>query len=238
MLSVIARSERRIYVILFPSMAKEEKIGNRWVKEKEIPHHILNQKADKKLDYVVELYSNVIDEKVISRKSELFKKSLQFKGFHHITYLNLSYSYENRLWAFSYNLNYKTTIDAPDDQIGLKHCNFKVKNFGRKGIENAGWYDNGSGCSRQETGRFLKMLNNRLIIDRIVGLDMTNIEVAYNPDILQWSISCKTLIGSTTWILIPPVMSLITPRPEECAKMLEFLELVADAVTNGRNMGS
>ena len=78
----------------------------------------------------------------------------------------------------------------------------------------------------------MEMLNNKLIIDRIVALDMTNVQLTYDPGTTEWSVSFRTLIGSTTWILIPPVTSLIKPKPEECAKVLEFLELVADAVTN------
>lgn len=219
-------------MLLFPSMAQEEKIGNRWVKEKETPRHILNQKADKKLDYVADLYCKVINERMIGRKSELLKKNLYFEGFRYISYLNLSYTYENRLWAFSYNLNYKTSIDAPDSQKGLGKCSFAVKNSGKMRIEDARWYDDGSSCSREAADHFLKMLNNRLIVDRIVSLDMTNVRLTFNPDTMQWSVSCRTLIGSTTWILIPPVMSLIKPRLEECARMLEFMELTADAVIN------
>lgn len=219
-------------MLLFPSLAQEEKIGNRWVKEKEAPSHILNRRADKKLDYVADLYSNIINDRMTGRKSELFQKKLLFEGFRYISHLNLSYTYENRLWAFSYNLNYKTTFDAPDSQKRLGKCSFMVKNSGKTGIEDARWYDDGSRCSRKETDRFLEMLNNRLIIDRIVGLDMTNVRLIFNPDTMQWSVGCRTLIGSTTWILIPPVMSLIKPRPEECARLLEFMELTADAVIN------
>lgn len=219
-------------MILYPSIKREEKIGGRWVKEKEVPRHILNRRADKKLDYVLGLYCNVIGDRLTAKRSELLKKKLYLEGFHYISYLNMSYSYENRLWAFAYNLDYKTTFDASDKQAGSGQCNFIVKAAGRMGIEDARWHDNGSKCSDQEIEHYLKMLNNKLIIDRIVSLDMTNIQLTYNPGTSEWSVSFRTLIGSTTWVLIPPVMSLIKPRPEECAKVLEFLELVADAVTN------
>ena len=217
-------------MLLYPSLKQEEKIGNRWVKEKDVPRHILNRKADKKLDYVMDLYCHILNEKLTARKSELLKKRLSVEGFRYIHHLNLNYFYENRLWAFSYNLNYKTTFDRSERRDGLQYCSFKVKTTGRMGIDNACWYDNGSKCSREELDYFLITLNNRLIIDRIVRLDMTNIQLDYNPGTCEWTIRCRTLIGSTTWILIPPVMSLIKPKPEECARMLEFLELVADAV--------
>jgi len=219
-------------MLLFPSMAQEERIGNRWVKEKETPRHVLNRKADKKLDFVADLFSNLLGDRLTDRKSDLLRKRLYFRGFHYISYLNLSYPYENRLWAFSYNLDYRTSIDAPDSQKELGFCSFAVKNSGKKGIENAVWYDNGSLCSLEESNYFLKMLNNKLITDRIVSLDMTKIQITYHPGARQWRFSCRTLIGSTTWILIPPVMSLIKPKVEECARLLEFFELTADAVIN------
>jgi hypothetical protein len=101
----------------------------------------------------------------------------------------------------------------------------------QNGIEDARWYDKGSKCGDQKIDYYLKMLNNKLIIDRIVSLDMTNIQLTYNP-VCRSVGKLQNADRSTTWVLIPPVMSLIKPKPEECAKVLEFLELVADAVTN------
>lgn len=219
-------------MLLYPSIEQNERIGKRWVKEKTIPNHILNKKADRKLNYVADIYSAVINERMSGRKTDLLKKRLFFEGFHYIDYLDLSYVYENRLWAFSYNLICKTSIDTSDMPSESKPCRFKVKNKGKMGIDDAQWYDCGSQCSKEKIDYYLKVLNNKLIIDRIVSLDMTNVEVTYNPDSFNWTISCRTLIGSTTWILIPPVMSLIKPNPDESAKMLEFFELVADAVVN------
>jgi hypothetical protein len=214
-------------MILFPSINKDERIGNRWVKEKEVPRHILNRKADKKLDYVASLFEMAMDEKFSGMKSGLLDKTLYCEGFYYIKELNLKYSYENRFWAFSYNLDYKTTIEHPQ---AIEKLKFIVENKGKMAISDARWIDSGSNCSKEETEHYLNRLNNRLIIDRIVDLDMTRVEVSYNPNSQRWTIGCRTLIGSTTWVLIPPVMHLIKPRPVECVKALEFLELVADAI--------
>ena len=215
---------------LLPSLKNEERIGNRWVKEEEVPKHILNRKADKKLDYVADLYSMAIDDKLTDAKARLLNRTLYCEGFRFIKYLNLNYTYENRLWAFSYNLNYKTTIELSDNFVEIKPCKFIVKNKGKMAVMDAQWLDGGSECSEEERNYYLNRLNSKLIIDRIVDLDMTNVEVAYNPVMKHWTISCRTLIGSTTWLLIPPVMHLIKPKPVECVRMLEFLELVANAV--------
>jgi hypothetical protein len=49
----------------------------------------------------------------------------------------------------------------------------------------------------------------------------------------RWSIGCRSLIGSVTWNLIPPLTQLVLPRLQECVGMLEFFELVFDAVLRG-----
>lgn len=215
---------------LLPGVKDDERIGNRWVKEKEVPRHLLNRKADRKLEYVANLYGMAMGDKLITTKSKILDKTLYCEGFRFMKYLNLNYTYENRFWAISYNLNYKTTIDLSDSPKEIAYCKFVVKTKGKMGIEDAQWLDGGSKCKEEEKELYLNELNNKLIIDRIVELDMTNIEVIFHPNLSQWTICARTLIGSTTWILIPPVLNLIKPKPVECVKMLEFFELVANAV--------
>lgn len=215
---------------IFPSINKDERIGNRWVKEKEIPRHILNRKADKKLEYVASLFEAAMDDKFSRITSRLLDKTLYCHGFYYLKTLNLKYSYENRFWAFSYNLDYKTSIEVPQSINKMESYSFNVKNKGKMAISDAQWICKGDNCNKSQTDYYLSRLNNKLIIDRIVDLDMTKVEVTYDPAIGQWIIGCRTLIGSTTWVLIPPVMHLIKPRPVECVKLIEFLELVADAI--------
>ena len=47
-----------------------------------------------------------------------------------------------------------------------------------------------------------------------------------------WRISCESIIGSATWLLIPPVLSMIAPKKEECIMLLELFEMLGDAVAN------
>lgn len=223
---------------LLPRAKDEERVGNRWVKEKEVSSHLLNRKADRKLGFVAKLYSMAIGDKMVMTRSSIINRNLYVEGFHFIKYLNLNYTYENRFWAISYNLNHKTTIDFQEVNQNKEYCRFVIKNIGKMGITDALWVDSGSQCSEEEKDIYLNELNNRLIIDRVVDLDMTNVEVLYTPNMNCWTISCRTLIGSTTWILIPPVMNLIKPNPIECAKMIEFFELAANAVIKGSKKDS
>jgi hypothetical protein len=226
------QSERGMQMGLLPGKRDDERIGNQWVKEKQIPRHILNRRADRKLDYVADLYGMAMGERLKRRTSELHNKTLYCEGFHYLKHLNIGYTYENRFWSFAYNLYHKTVIDSMPGLPETNYCRFIVKNIGKLGITDAVWLDGGSQCSEEELDEYLKLLNNKLIIDRIVSLDMTHVEVVYQPAKKSWAISNRTLVGSTTWILIPPVMHLIKLKPEECVKMLEFFELVADAVVN------
>ena len=40
------------------------------------------------------------------------------------------------------------------------------------------------------------------------------------------------MIGSATWLLIPPVMQVIRIRDEEYLRLAELVDLLADAVIN------
>ena len=42
------------------------------------------------------------------------------------------------------------------------------------------------------------------------------------------------MIGSSTWILIPPIIQLIKPTEEECTKFIELFELISDALINNK----
>ena len=70
------------------------------------------------------------------------------------------------------------------------------------------------------------------IIDRLNTLDIMEMEIRHEDNSGYFQVSCESLIGSATWMLIPPVLSMITPKREECIKFLELFELLADAVAN------
>lgn len=80
--------------------------------------------------------------------------------------------------------------------------------------------------------RYLKRLNNPLIIDRIHMLDINGVTITYKPEWRYFRISIESIIGSATWIMIPPVMQLITPKQDECVRYMELYELLGDALVN------
>lgn len=208
------------------------RIGNNY-RGKEISKHRVNRKADIKLDYVFDIFHDVAVEKVESVKKDFLSKTLTFSGFCYLNYLNLSYEYENRLWAFNYNLRYKTSVRDENSIFGKEKCVFAVTNIGKTSITDAEWrVVSTTEEHRLDAEGFLLSLNNRMIIDRIVALDLTKTILEYSPRQKTWEISCTSLIGSTTWILIPPVTQLIKPSLKECAQLYEFLEMVLHVVNS------
>ena len=81
---------------------------------------------------------------------------------------------------------------------------------------------------------YQERLTNPLITKRLDALDIFEMELRHNDGQDYWRISCESLIGSATWILIPPVTSMITPKKEECMRFLELFELIGDALVNNK----
>ena len=82
--------------------------------------------------------------------------------------------------------------------------------------------------------KYRERLTNPLITQRLDVLDIFEMELRHIEGQDYWRISCESMIGSATWILIPPVTSMITPKPHECMRFLELFELIGDAVVNNR----
>lgn len=198
--------------------------------EKEISQHILNRKADAKLNYVVKTFEAAMDKRWAGATQGFLAKKISLQELRFLKVLELKYEIENRFFAMSFDLQYRAEVETEGEDTPMEDCSFGVKLKGAVTITDAEFTDQGSGCSEEEKKEYLQRLNNRLILDRIVALDLTKISAVYRANTATWTVSCRSLIGSVTWNLIPPVMHLITPRREECVKLIEFFELVFDAV--------
>jgi|GEM_PF-1060903 len=216
------------------SLKKEVRLGNGSIKNKEISQHRINKKADVKLGVVADIFEKVLGDRFVKTRKTLLHREIECRGFRYVKSIKLDYeSYENRMWAFSYNLNISVSLDASEyTEKETERCAFKGKAKGKMDIKDAEWLDNGSECSSEQINRYLSRLNNKFIVDRMVKLDMNKMKLDYDPVSNYWSAGFTSLIGSSTWIMIPPVMQLIRPKPEECAMAVEFFELLFSAVVN------
>lgn len=200
--------------------------------KKKIDAHRINRKADIKLNAVVEGFKKTLGDRCVEVKDDLLRKTIVCTGFKNLTSFELNYrAYENRFWAFSYNLDVTAKIDVSDrDYMETGHCLFKAKTKGKMAINDVEWLSARNECSEEEDDIYLKKLNHQLIRNRMVSLDMTSASIEYDPEKMVWTTKFRTMIGSTTWMLIPPLTQLVMPKPEEFAQMVEYMDLVMDAV--------
>lgn len=195
---------------------------------------MLNKKAEKKLNYVVQGFEAAMGDRHVATNHSSLRYDLQCMAFKHLNNLTLDYfGYENRLWSFAYNLNLKSTLDVSGYKSPeTEDCQFVIQSKGKIRVSEPKWVDAGSRCSSEKVDAYLKSLSHKLIMDRVEALDMMKVQVSYQSRSQQWTVKYQSMIGSTNWILIPPVMQLIKYRPEEVVRTLEFFELVLDAVSN------
>lgn len=140
--------------------------------------------------------------------------------------------------SVNYNLQMISNISAESDKFeDIGDCCFAIScsQKGLSGKRSYSWL-----CKQWESNtlnpdQYIDRLSNPLILDRLQSLDIMEMELMYRRDWKSWRISCESIIGSATWILIPPVLSMITPKIEECIKFLELYELLGDAIVNNKN---
>jgi hypothetical protein len=191
--------------------------------------NVITKKADAKLNYVVTLYRHALGVHFGGSGSRFLEKRIYLKGMRFLDEIELLYKVENRFFAVSYDLVYRASVpcrEAPAYDGGLR---FSAVPEGKLAITGAHFVsDAEDGDAFAE--RRVRDLNHSLIIDRIVSMDLTDISVSHDAEGGAWAICCRSIIGSTTWNLIPPITQLIKPREEECLRLIEFFELVAAAV--------
>ena len=200
--------------------------------KKAISQGNLNKRADKKLDIVVQHYQRAIGKCIDDISSIFFKKTIYLKDLRYLDEMELSYRIEDRFFARSYNLYYRTTVEDLSKDAPEADCSFGVKLKGGMRIQDAQIICKEGIYESDEMQGYLTRLNIPLIIDRIVVLDITEFEINYKVSSGEWDIKFGGLIGSTTWNFIPPMMQLIKPRDDECVKVIEIFELVIDALIN------
>ena len=190
----------------------------------------VSRRVDKSLGSVADQMAFALGHHCAGQESQLLYRRLALREMRYTPYLELKYHFENRLMAISYNLELSTEIPAGSRFREWGECAFTVRQHQHDGDWEVQWVPL-SGAEGPELESTLERLSHPLILERIRSLELREIQVSHTRD-GGWKISCESLIGSATWILIPPVVNLIRPSERECLRFVEFFELVADAVTN------
>lgn len=214
-------------------MKRRERIRN----ANKARNSFVTRKAEVKIGALAEMFKSAAGERWERTEAGVLQRKVFFSGFQYLDSLQLIYNWENRFTAVNYNLQMLSAIPTDPARFEETHdCLFTLSctQRGLKGKRKYTWNCKQWGADEAKLTAYQERLNNPLITERLDALDIMEMELRHNDGQDYWRISCESLIGSATWILIPPVMSMITPKKEECIKFLELFELVADAIANNR----
>ena len=200
-------------------------------------HSFVTRKAETKIGALANFFRDAADEHWDRTEIGTLQRRLYFSGFHYLKYLQLIYNWENRFTAVNYNLQMVSAIPTTPDRFEETHdCLLTLKCTQRKlkGERGYTWEAKQWGADDTMLAEYQERLTNPLITQRLDALDIFEMELRHVEGQDYWRISCESMIGSATWMLIPPVTSMITPKKGECIKFLELFELIGDALVNNK----
>lgn len=186
----------------------------------------LNIRADFKLKRIIDIFLMSIQgkyKKVTSIEEDFMTYTIKLQEKHYLKYLSFRYSIQNRFFSRVYDLIIETHIpDIVEDTVV-----FGIKYNGVTSIKNAVFVmKQGS----EKYAGYLNNLNIRLITKRLVNLNFLDFEIIYNVQNKCWDIKATSIIGSTSWMLFPPIFKTVEPKKDECLRILELFELIASVL--------
>lgn len=185
----------------------------------------MNKKADKKLSDLADFIQDTIPNTCHQTEKGFLYRKLDVVGKAPLSFMSLVYSVENRFAAASYNLFLQTRIQKEEGEA----YSFKLQYEGMMRIQKAAFCSTADKALDERGQRVLKALNASIILDKIKELNLPNVFVFYKQSEGCWQIVVQSMIGSSTWILIPPVMQLIMPTKSEIYPIVELMQLLSAA---------
>lgn len=183
----------------------------------------INRRADRKLEEVAELMKYSFGNRCCGSEYFYLDKKLKLRGFQHLERLRFNYRAENRLISISYNLIVSSELyceGAKDEH------SFSIKHSG-KFSQKFNWVCDNINCEQGKYAHILELLNDDIIVSRIKELQIMRCSITGNTGANSYSIQCELMPGSSTWILIPPILQLIKPKEEECRSLAELFDLLS-----------
>ncbi len=190
----------------------------------------VTKRAELKLNVLADTFAKVIGDRCTGIEQGTLSRTVRFEQVGYIDALKFVYNWENRFMAVNYNLQtiVEPKVDERYDEIGSCTIEYSFKGKSDR------WSFKSWSASDEQKAAYTERLNNPLILDRIKALDIFDLEIGHNRGASTFTISIESMIGSATWILIPPIIQLIKPTEEECTKFIELFELISDALINNR----
>lgn len=164
----------------------------------------LSRRADGKLDTVAEGMRKAVGQRCTGVEKDFLERTVLLDGFTYLRRLHLAYRHENRLLSISYNLEWSSEVetDAYFHEVG--DCVFALEAKGGLRVKGLEWVCRHGELSAEEQRAYLDRLSNPLILDRVRALDLHSLAVSHQDGSGTWQIHFGTMIGSATWLLIPP----------------------------------
>lgn len=203
-------------------------------------NNFVTKRAENKLNTLVEVFQQTAGERWVKTQGDVLRREVFFTGFQHVESIGFIYNWESRFLSVNYNLEMVSTIQTKASLFQeTGNCIFTLNVTqgivgGLKGKRDYSWTCGKWSENDAMLAAYMERLSNPLITERLNALDIMEMEIRHRVDSGYWQISCESMIGSATWILIPPIFSVIMPKTEECIKALELFDLLADAVSNNR----
>lgn len=197
----------------------------------------VTKRAEGKLSALADLFKAASGKCWDETKLRTLQRDISFSGYNYLNELRLVYNWENRFMSVNYNLQIISDFYTDTEQFeNTGNCLFSLncRQKGMKGKRTYSWDCKKWNDDKEKLSKYIERLNNPLITERLDALDIMEMEIHYRADWGLWRISCESIIGSAVWMLIPPVVSMVTPKLEECVRVLELYELLGDAVVNNK----
>lgn len=190
----------------------------------------MNKKADRKLEAVADMFCQVLPDNCEVLDGDMLYRKLHIKGLAPLDDMMLVYDVENRFAAISYNLLIQSVVRANEK----RYYSFELKLNGM--VRTKSMRFESTCADRQPDMReqqILELLNEPIVIGKIQQLGLLGVSIRYQMDYGRWLISVRSMVGSATWILMPPVMQVIMPVKQEIYQFMELMRMLNSIFQGG-----
>ncbi len=192
----------------------------------------LDRRAESRLSMISKIYESGLTGQVEKRSHNKLNAVLSFKDNKYLKEIDLYYTMQNRFFNRNYDLHLEATFPGPTKYEGedISDTEIELNYIGTLHVKEV-VFELKKGDSFGEN--VLKLLNHNEIRSAFLTLDLPSFKLhydKYSKDENNWSIKATSLIGSTTWLFMPPIYHTIKPKPEECKLLIDLFTLTARAV--------
>lgn len=190
----------------------------------------MNKKADRKLEVVADMFCQVLPDNCEVLDGDMLYRKLRINGLAPLEDVLLVYDVENRFAAISYNLLIQSVVRANEK----RYYSFELKLDGMVMTRSMRFE---SACADRQPDKrerqILELLNEPIVIGKIQQLGLLGVGIRYQMDYGRWLISLRSMVGSATWILMPPVMQVIMPVRQEIYQFIELMRMLTSILQGG-----